>query len=317
MLGNTVDGDALRRTQSSMWQQQQQQPISQQTVEGGQHNPTSSSSSDTGVVQEGKWGERGQEDVTAQEAMQEFESLRHNLMSLHKTRTTETNASKANASRRASNAARVPSAKYRQNVDDDESKTDVEAGPEESEGFELGQFMREGHFEKRSEEDGSLKRVGVVYENMTVKGVGSTTSFVRTVPDAILGTFGPDRTLINDFTGCVRDGEMMLVLGRPGAGCSTFLKAISNNRESYAAVQGEVSYSGISAADQKKYYRGEVNYNGEDDIHFASLSVWKTLAFALMNKTKVKEKTDIPVIVEALMKMFGISHTRGSRCFWW
>ncbi|CEI39509.1 Brefeldin A resistance protein [Fusarium venenatum] len=331
MLGNTVDGDALRRTQSSMWQQQQQQqPISQQTVEGGQHNPTSSSSSDTGVVQEGKWGERGQEDVTAQEAMQEFESLRHNLMSLHKTRTTETNTSKANASRRASNAARVPS-KHRQNVDDDESKTDVEAGPEESEGFELGQFMREGHFEKRSEEDGSLKRVGVVYENLTVKGVGSTTSFVRTVPDAILGTFGPDlykiltryfpslrfgkaptRTLINDFTGCVRDGEMMLVLGRPGAGCSTFLKAISNNRESYAAVEGEVSYSGISAADQKKYYRGEVNYNGEDDIHFASLSVWKTLAFALMNKTKIKEKADIPVIVEALMKMFGISHTRGT-----
>ncbi|KAF5682678.1 ATPase, partial [Fusarium denticulatum] len=105
MLGNTVDGDALRRTQSSMWQQQQQ-PVSQQTVEGGQHNPTSSSSSESGVVQEGKWGERGQEDVTAQEAMQEFESLRHNLMSLHKTRTADTHASKAQ-SRRTSTAARV------------------------------------------------------------------------------------------------------------------------------------------------------------------------------------------------------------------
>ncbi|KAF4338536.1 ATPase [Fusarium beomiforme] len=324
MLGNTVDGDALRRTQSSMWQQQQQ-PISQQTVEGGQHNPTSSSSSETGVIQEGKWGERGQEDVTAQEAMQEFESLRHNLMSLHKTRTADTHASKAQS--RRTSTARVPSAKH-DHDDDDGSKTDVEAGPEESEGFELGRFMREGHFEKRSEE-GSLKRVGVVYENLTVKGVGSTTTFVRTVPDAILGTFGPDlyklltryfpslrigkpptRTLINDFTGCVRDGEMMLVLGRPGAGCSTFLKAISNNRESYAAVEGEVNYSGISAAEQKKHYRGEVNYNGEDDIHFATLSVWKTLAFALTNKTKIKEKADIPVIVDALMKMFGISHTR-------
>ncbi|KAJ4109141.1 ATP-binding cassette transporter snq2 [Fusarium oxysporum] len=328
MLGNTVDGDALRRTQSSM-RQQQQQPISQQTVEGGQHNPTSSSSSESGVVQEGKWGERGQEDVTAQEAMQEFESLRHNLMSLHKTRTADTHASRAQ-SRRTSTAARVRSEKHEHDYDDDDgSKTDVEAGPEESEGFELGRFMREGHFEKRSEEEGSLKRVGVVYENLTVKGVGSTTTFVRTVPDAILGTFGPDlynvltryfpslrigkpptRTLINDFTGCVRDGEMMLVLGRPGAGCSTFLKAISNNRESYAAVEGEVSYSGISAAEQKKHYRGEVNYNGEDDVHFATLSVWKTLAFALTNKTKIKEKADIPVIVDALMKMFGISHTR-------
>jgi ABC-type multidrug transport system ATPase subunit len=328
MLGNTVDGDALRRTQSSMWQQQQP-PVSQQTVEGGQQNPKSSSSSDTDIIQEGKWGERGQEDVTAQDAMQEFESLRHNLMSLHKTRTTETHASKAHTGRRASAAGRVSSAKQQTDADDDGSKTDVEAGTEESEGFELGRFMREGHFEKRSEQEGSLKRVGVVYENLTVKGVGSTTSFVRTVPDAILGTFGPDlyhvltryfpsfrigkpptRTLINDFTGCVRDGEMMLVLGRPGSGCSTFLKAISNNRETYAAVEGEVSYSGIPAAEQKKHYRGEVNYNGEDDVHFATLSVWKTLAFALTNKTKIKEKDDIPIVVDALMKMFGISHTR-------
>jgi ATP-binding cassette subfamily G (WHITE) protein 2 (SNQ2) len=328
MLGNAVDGDALRRTQSSMWQQQQP-PISQQTVEGGQQNPKSSSSSDTDVIQEGKWGERGQEDVTAQDAMQEFESLRHNLMSLHKTRTTETHASKAHTSRRASAAGRVSSAQHQNDADDDGSKTDVEAGTEESDGFELGRFMREGHFEKRSEQEGSLKRVGVVYENLTVKGVGSTTSFVRTVPDAILGTFGPDlyhvltryfpslrigkpptRTLINDFTGCVRDGEMMLVLGRPGSGCSTFLKAISNNRETYAAVEGEVSYSGIPAAEQKKHYRGEVNYNGEDDVHFATLSVWKTLAFALTNKTKIKEKDDIPIVVDALMKMFGISHTR-------
>ncbi len=93
--------------------------------------------------------------------------------------------------------------------------------------------MREGHFEKRK--DGkSAKKVGVIYKNLTVKGVGSTASFARTLPDAILGTFGPDlyrivsgfvpalklgrhkqmKTLINDFSGVVKDGEMMLVLGR-------------------------------------------------------------------------------------------------------
>ncbi|KAK2679233.1 hypothetical protein RAB80_004414 [Fusarium oxysporum f. sp. vasinfectum] len=310
MLGNTVDGDALRRTQSSM-RQQQQQPISQQTVEGGQHNPTSSSSSESGVVQEGKWGERGQEDVTAQEAMQEFESLRHNLMSLHKTRTADTHASRSQ-SRRTSTAARVRSEKLEHDHDDDDgSKTDVEAGPEESEGFELGRFMREGHFEKRSEEEGSLKRVGVVYENLTVKGVGSTTTFVRTVPDAILGTFGPDLyNVLTRYFPSLRIGKPQPEHSLTTSPDVTFLKAISNNRESYAAVEGEVSYSGISAAEQKKHYRGEVNYNGEDDVHFATLSVWKTLAFALTNKTKIKEKADIPVIVDALMKMFGISHTR-------
>ena len=62
--------------------------------------------------------------------------------------------------------------------------------------------------------------------------------FPKTLPDAIMGTFGPDlyrlvtrfvpalgfgqkpqtRDLIKDFTGAVRPGEMMLVLGRPGSG---------------------------------------------------------------------------------------------------
>lgn len=71
------------------------------------------------------------------------------------------------------------------------------------------------------------------------------------------------RVLINDFTGVVRDGEMLLVLGRPGSGCSTFLKTISNKRGGYAGVEGDVSYGGIPAEEQAQNYRGEVNYNEE------------------------------------------------------
>ena len=118
------------------------------------------------------------------------------------------------------------------------------------------------------------------------------------------------RDILHDFTGVVRDGEMMLVLGRPGSGCSTFLKVIANNREGYAEVVGDVTYGGISAAEERKRYRGEVNYNPEDDQHFPTLNVWQTLKFSLLNKTKKREKGDIPVIINALLKMFGISHTR-------
>jgi ATP-binding cassette subfamily G (WHITE) protein 2 (SNQ2) len=120
------------------------------------------------------------------------------------------------------------------------------------------------------------------------------------------------RDLIHDFTGCVRDGEMLLVLGRPGSGCSTFLKAITNKRGDYAAVTGEVSYGGISAEEQAKHYRGEVNYNEEDDQHFPTLTVEQTLEFSLLNKTRKHEKGDIPVIISALLKIFGISHTRNT-----
>ena len=206
---------------------------------------------------------------------------------------------------------------------------DAKAIAEKEEEFELGPFLKEGHFEKRTDTGASAKKVGVVFRNLTVKGTGSTTNLAKTVPDAILGTFGPDlyrlicrfipalsfgkhqqmRTLINDYTGLVRDGEMMLVLGRPGSGCTTFLKAIANKRNGYASVTGDVSYGGISAEEQNAHYRGEVNYNPEDDQHFPSLNVWQTLRFSLLNKTKKREKGEINVIVDALMKMFGISHT--------
>lgn len=103
---------------------------------------------------------------------------------------------------------------------------------------------------------------------------------------------------------------MLLVLGRPGSGCSTFLKAIANKRGGFAGVNGDVSYGGIPAHEQAKNYRGEVNYNEEDDVHFPSLTVEQTLKFSLLNKTKKHNAEDIPVIINALLKMFGISHTR-------
>ena len=56
---------------------------------------------------------------------------------------------------------------------------------------------------------------------------------------------------------------MCLVLGCPGAGCTTFLKTIANQREGYAKVSGDVLYAGITAEEMAKYYKGEVVYNQE------------------------------------------------------
>lgn len=58
-------------------------------------------------------------------------------------------------------------------------------------------------------------------------------------------------------------GEMCLVLGCPGSGCSSFLKTIANERASYAAVSGDVRYAGIDNLEMKKHYKGEVVYNSE------------------------------------------------------
>ncbi|KAG0649701.1 abc multidrug transporter atrF [Hyphodiscus hymeniophilus] len=288
---------------------------------------------------DGTWGERDMGGpVNFRDAMLDYEEMRKELTTLSKTRTNKTNRSgrsgRSGARQSSSRVRREPSTATRAAT---EADADVEAlgddkpaSDDDDDDFELGGFLKDGHFEKR-DESGSAKKVGVIYKNLTVKGVGATSTFVRTLPSAVIGTFGPDlykimsrfipglpqfgsqgekRNLIHDFTGVVRDGEMLLVLGKPGSGCTTFLKAITNKRESFAGVEGEVHYGGISAEEQKKTYRGEVNYNEEDDQHFPTLTVEQTFNFSLLNKTKKHEKDDIPVIINALLKMFGISHTR-------
>ncbi|KAI1109563.1 ABC-2 type transporter-domain-containing protein [Nemania sp. NC0429] len=320
MWGPSAEGKALSQTESGLPANQwhSDNAIESSTLSPDASNGAHGADGEQTSATNGTWGERDVGGVDEEAAREELQELRHSLIQLHQTRTHDTHASRTRRVRSSKAADDTLEDGIIEAADDDDDEDD----------FELGKFMREGRYEKRTEA-GSAKKVGVVYRNLTVKGVMTAASFVRTVPDAIIGTFGPDlyhnitkvfpslrlrtpltRTLINNFTGCVRDGEMMLVLGRPGAGCSTFLKAITNNRESFAAVEGDVTYGGIDAAKQKKMYRGEVNYNPEDDIHHAALNVWQTLTFALLNKTKRSEKGDIPVIASALMKIFGISHTK-------
>lgn len=78
---------------------------------------------------------------------------------------------------------------------------------------------------------------------------------------------------------------MLLVLGRPGAGCTTLLRIISNMRGSFTAIKGTVNYGGVDPKTFEKYYRGQSCYNAEEDQHFPVLTLKQTLQFALRNKT--------------------------------
>src|SRR5271167_1830474 len=69
------------------------------------------------------------------------------------------------------------------------------------------------------------------------------------------------RTLLHDFSGSIKAGEMLLVLGSPGSGCSTFLKTIALQTEGYKSVEGEVLYGGLTTKEVREYYRGQVVYN--------------------------------------------------------
>ncbi|KAJ5287464.1 CDR ABC transporter [Penicillium angulare] len=105
-----------------------------------------------------------------------------------------------------------------------------------------------GSERKTNPEEEKTRYSGVVWKSLTVKGIGLGAAFQPTNGDMLLsiprlvkklftgGRRGtrvakPElRAILDGFTGCVRPGEMLLVLGRPGSGCSSFLKVIGNQR---------------------------------------------------------------------------------------
>lgn len=148
-------------------------------------------------------------------------------------------------------------------------------------------------------ESTTAKEVGVVFENLTVRGFGGSKHYIKTFADVFLDLFkapisiyyllrGRRESVENDIlcnlNGYARPGEMVLVLGKPGSGCTTFLRTIANQRSGYSDVLGEISYGGMAADNFAKRYRGEAVYCAEDDIHYPTLTVGQTLEFALETK---------------------------------
>lgn len=126
---------------------------------------------------------------------------------------------------------------------------------------------------------------------------------MKTFPDAVIDFFnipqtimsifgwgkkGQEFDILKDFKGVTKPGEMVLVLGKPGSGCTTFLKVISNQRFGYTGFEGDVQYGPFGHEEFGKKFRGEAVYNQEDDIHHATLTVGQTLNFALDTKTPGK-----------------------------
>ncbi|KAJ5716515.1 hypothetical protein N7493_008426 [Penicillium malachiteum] len=185
---------------------------------------------------------------------------------------------------------------------------------------------------RAAEEEAGIKdkHVGVIWDNLSVRGRGGVKTFIKTFPDAIIDFFNVPQTIMNifgwggkgkefnileGFRGLTRPGEMVLVLGRPGSGCTTFLKVIANQRAGYTGVDGEVLYGPFESDEFAKRFRGEAVYNQEDDIHHPTLTVSQTLGFALDTKTPGKRPFGVgkaefkEKVTRMLLKMFNIEHT--------
>lgn len=175
-----------------------------------------------------------------------------------------------------------------------------------------------------------FEQQGVAFSNMSVCGSSSHPQFQETVLSTLLVPLraaaraalglvsapSPPQRILHSIDGLLKSGELLIVLGRPGSGCTTFLKAISGCLEGLVLdADSRIQYRGIGYEQMKKRYRGEVVYNQEVDQHFAHLTVGQTLTFAASARAPqqrppgMTRKQYVDTMVQVVMAIFGLSHT--------
>ncbi|KAI9889725.1 MAG: hypothetical protein M1814_005024 [Vezdaea aestivalis] len=174
------------------------------------------------------------------------------------------------------------------------------------------------------------KRAGLVFRNLNVSGSDSALNLQQNVGSIFMAPFRlgehfsfrskPLKPILRDFNGFLRSGEMLIVLGRPGSGCSTFLKTVSGELNGLSIDKSSViHYNGIPQSTMKKEFRGEVVYNQEVDRHFPYLTVGETLEFAAAVRTPQNRKQGtsrqeyIKDVTQVVMATMGLRHTYNTR----
>lgn len=176
----------------------------------------------------------------------------------------------------------------------------------------------------------SFRSAGVCFQHMNVYGFGEASDYQKDVGNVWLSAASFARNLfssdhhridiLRQFDGLVRNGEMLVVLGPPGAGCSTFLKTIAGEMNGiFVDDDSYFNYQGMSAKEMHSSHRGEAIYTAEVDVHFPQLSVGDTLTFA----ARARQPRQLPLglnrnefanhLRDVVMAMFGISHTINTR----
>ncbi|KAK6884936.1 Opaque-specific ABC transporter CDR3 [Candida tropicalis] len=175
-------------------------------------------------------------------------------------------------------------------------------------------------------------KLGVAYKNLRVYGDAIENDYQTTVSN---GVFKFAKKVINKFRqktddytfdilkpmeGLIKPGEVTVVLGRPGAGCSTFLKTIACKTEGFKIADGSIiSYDGITQEEIKSHLRGEVVYCAETETHFPNLTVGDTLEFTALMKTPrnrpagVSREQYAKHIVDVVMATYGLTHTKNTK----
>ncbi len=180
----------------------------------------------------------------------------------------------------------------------------------------------------------SVQEQGVAFSGLAVSGSGSSLRFQETVlssfavPFRALARLVPGRSplirrrILHSFDGLLKGGELLLVLGRPGSGCTTFLKTLCGHLGGLTLEpQSRIHFQGIDYETMIRQYRGEVAYNQEVDEHFPHLTAGETLSFAASARVPhlrpgspaLGREEFVATIVKVIMAVFGLSHTYNTK----
>ena len=223
-------------------------------------------------------------------------------------------------------------------VDQGEGEKDVKGlthDPfDENNRFDLARLLHETYAE--SDQRGNQRRtMGIAFRDLRVTGYGTGAQLNETFGSVLLlpyrmlagirGMFNrPIKTILQDVEGCVKPGEMLLVLGRPGSGCTSLLKALASYRDGFRSIDGTVLYEGLDHRSIDGPLRGDVVYSPEDDVHFPTLTVGQTLRFASATRAPnakyrvtLGENGDraeyIDLTREVLATILGLRHTYNTK----
>jgi ATP-binding cassette subfamily G (WHITE) protein 2 (PDR) len=154
-----------------------------------------------------------------------------------------------------------------------EFRTDHPTLDPKSPEFDIHQWLRAfiGSFQTTGV---SNHKTSVIFKDLSVYGTGAALQVQQTVGTVIsaplrLGEFfsfakPQPKRILHSFHGILKSGELLVVLGRPGSGCSTLLKTICGEMHGISlGEQSVVHYDGVPQQTMITEFKGEAAYNQE------------------------------------------------------
>ncbi|KAI7845331.1 hypothetical protein COHA_001172 [Chlorella ohadii] len=116
------------------------------------------------------------------------------------------------------------------------------------------------------------------------------------------------RQVLFEISGSCEPGEMLALMGPSGGGKTTLLSILGGRTPKQTRAEGQVSFNGARIT---KRVKRQIGFVLQDDLLYATLTVFETLLFAAMLRLpKYKSKAEKVARVEAVIKALGLTRCR-------